>query len=37
MGREVILAITEGRLDFGGLQRIFYGDFDGRRRKHVLV
>ena len=37
MGREVIVAITNGRLDFGTWERIFYGEFDGRRRKRVLV
>jgi secondary thiamine-phosphate synthase enzyme len=37
MGREVMVAITEGRLDFGTWERIFYGEFDGRRRKRVLV
>ncbi|MBW2505290.1 MAG: YjbQ family protein, partial [Deltaproteobacteria bacterium] len=37
MGREVIVAITEGRLDFGPWEQIFYGEFDGRRRKRVLV
>jgi secondary thiamine-phosphate synthase enzyme len=37
MGREVTVAITEGRLDFGTWERIFYGEFDGRRRKRVLV
>jgi len=37
MGREVVVAITEGRLDFGPWERIFYGEFDGRRRKRVLV
>lgn len=37
MGREVVIAITEGRLDFGTWERIFYGEFDGRRRKRVLV
>ena len=37
MGREVVVAITEGRLDFGTWERIFYGEFDGRRRKRVLV
>ena len=37
MGREVVVAITEGRLDFGPWERIFYGGFDGRRRKRVLV
>ena len=37
MGREVVAAITEGRLDFGPWERIFYGEFDGRRRKRVLV
>ncbi|MFH1791760.1 MAG: secondary thiamine-phosphate synthase enzyme YjbQ [Candidatus Omnitrophota bacterium] len=37
MGREVVIAITEGELDFGPWERIFYGEFDGRRRKRVLV
>jgi secondary thiamine-phosphate synthase enzyme len=37
MGREVIVAITKGRLDFGPWEQIFYGEFDGRRRKRVLV
>ena len=37
MGREVVVAITDGRLDFGPWERIFYGEFDGRRRKRVLV
>ena len=37
MGREVMVAITSGRLDFGPWEQIFYGEFDGRRRKRVLV
>jgi len=37
MGREVVVAVTEGRLDFGTWERIFYGEFDGRRRKRVLI
>ena len=37
MGRQVVVAVTEGRLDFGPWERIFYGEFDGRRRKRVLV
>jgi secondary thiamine-phosphate synthase enzyme len=37
MGREVVVAITDGRLDFGAWERIFYGEFDGRRQKRVLV
>jgi secondary thiamine-phosphate synthase enzyme len=37
MGREVVVAITEGALDFGPWERIFYGEFDGRRDKRVLV
>jgi secondary thiamine-phosphate synthase enzyme len=37
MGREVVVAITEGKLDFGPWEQIFYGEFDGRRRKRVLV
>ena len=36
-GREVVVAITEGKLHFGPWERIFYGEFDGRRRKRVLV
>jgi secondary thiamine-phosphate synthase enzyme len=36
-GREVVVAITEGRFHFGPWERIFYGEFDGRRRKRVLV
>jgi len=36
-GREVVVAITEGALDFGPWEQIFYGEFDGRRRKRVLV
>ncbi len=36
-GREVVVAVTEGKLDFGPWERIFYGEFDGRRRKRVLV
>jgi secondary thiamine-phosphate synthase enzyme len=36
-GREVVAAVTEGRLHFGPWERIFYGEFDGRRRKRVLV
>ena len=36
-GREVVVAVTEGRLHFGPWERIFYGEFDGRRRKRVLV
>jgi secondary thiamine-phosphate synthase enzyme len=36
-GREVVVAITRGRLDFGPWEQIFYGEFDGRRRKRVLV
>jgi secondary thiamine-phosphate synthase enzyme len=36
-GREVVVAITGGRLDFGPWEQIFYGEFDGRRRKRVLV
>jgi thiamine phosphate synthase YjbQ (UPF0047 family) len=36
MGREVVVAITGGRLDFGTWERIFYGEFDGRRWKRVL-
>ncbi|MBI2413250.1 MAG: YjbQ family protein [Deltaproteobacteria bacterium] len=37
MGREVVVAITGGKLDFGRWEQIFYGEFDGRRRKRVLV
>ena len=37
MGREVVVAITAGKLDFGPWERIFYGEFDGRRKKRVLV
>ncbi len=37
MGREVVVAVTDGQLDFGPWERIFYGEFDGRRRKRVLV
>lgn len=37
MGREVVVAVTNGRLDFGTWEQIFYGEFDGRRRKRVLV
>ncbi len=37
MGREVVVAVTGGKLDFGPWERIFYGEFDGRRKKRVLV
>jgi len=37
MGREVVVAITDGRLDFGSWEQVFYGEFDGGRRKRVLV
>ncbi len=37
MGREVVIAVTGGKLDFGTWEQIFYGEFDGRRRKRVLV
>ncbi len=37
MGREVLVAITDGKLDFGPWEQIFYGEFDGQRRKRVLV
>ena len=37
MGREIVAAITDGRLDFGPWEQIFYGEFDGKRRKRVLV
>ena len=36
-GREVVVAITDGKLDFGPWEQIFYGEFDGRRRKRVLI
>ena len=36
-GREVVIAITEGQLHFGPWERVFYGEFDGRRRKRVLI
>lgn len=36
-GREVVIAITDGRLHFGPWERVFYGEFDGRRRKRVLI
>jgi len=36
-GREVVVSVTEGKLDFGPWEQIFYGEFDGRRRKRVLV
>ncbi len=36
-GREVVVAITQGRLDFGPWEQIFYGEFDGQRRKRILV
>lgn len=36
-GREVVVAITKGKLDFGPWEQIFYGEFDGRRRKRVLI
>ena len=36
-GREVVVAVTDGRLDFGPWEQIFYGEFDGRRRKRVLI
>jgi secondary thiamine-phosphate synthase enzyme len=36
-GREVVVAVTEGKLHFGPWERIFYGEFDGRRRKRVLI
>ncbi|MBI3333782.1 MAG: YjbQ family protein [Candidatus Omnitrophica bacterium] len=36
-GREVVVAVTEGKLDFGPWEQIFYGEFDGRRRKRVLI
>jgi len=37
MGREVVVAITNGRLDFGPWKQIYYAEFDGRRKKRVLV
>ena len=37
MGREVVVAVTGGRLDFGPWEQIFYGEFDGRRKKRILV
>lgn len=37
MGREVVVAISEGRLDFGPWEQVFYGEFDGKRRKRVLL
>lgn len=37
MGREVVVAVTEGQLDFGPWEQIFYGEFDGKRQKRVLV
>lgn len=37
MGREVVVAVTNGQLDFGTWEQIFYGEFDGRRRKRVLI
>ncbi len=37
MGREVVVAITNGKLDFGPWEQIFYGEFDGKRRKRILV
>lgn len=37
MGREVVVAVTKGRLDFGTWEQIFYGEFDGRRPKRVLI
>jgi secondary thiamine-phosphate synthase enzyme len=37
MGREVVIAVTGGELDFGSWEQVFYGEFDGRRRKRVLV
>ena len=37
MGREVVIAITKGELDFGPWEKIFYGEFDGQRKKRVLV
>ena len=36
-GRELLVAVTDGKLDFGPWEQIFYGEFDGRRRKRVLI
>ena len=37
MGREVVVAVTQGKLDFGPWEQIFYGEFDGKRKKRVLI
>jgi len=37
MGREVVVAVTEGKLDFGPWEQIFYGEFDGKRKKRVMI
>lgn len=37
MGREVVVAVTKGKLDFGPWEQIFYGEFDGKRRKRILI
>jgi secondary thiamine-phosphate synthase enzyme len=37
MGREIVVAVTKGKLDFGPWEQIFYGEFDGRRRKRALI
>ena len=37
MGREVVVAVTEGRLDFGPWEQIFYGEFDGKRQKRIMI
>lgn len=37
MGREVVIAVTDGKLDFGPWEQVFYGEFDGRRKKKVIV
>jgi len=37
MGREVVVAVTKGKLDFGPWEQIFYGEFDGRRRKRIMI
>lgn len=37
MGREVVIAVTDGKLDFGPWEQIFYGEFDGQRRKRILI
>jgi secondary thiamine-phosphate synthase enzyme len=37
MGREVVVAVTDGKLDFGPWEQVFYGEFDGRRKKRILI